>query len=147
MKRKIINSVIILFVFSIFFIDLSSFSQTSNADEILIDKELQECVTNNYIADGMNLCIKNSIQKLDYVIDKYLLSIKNKLKASDIKYLNKVQKSWQNYYEQETILMNTLLENKKGYIYSTIVLNKMYQLKKQRAIFLKNYYIELIKND
>ena len=147
MKKCIVNFNILLFVFLIFFSAQFSSAQISNIDENLIDKELEKCVTKNYMTDGMNLCIKKNTQKWNIVINQYLSEIKNRLTISEIKHLDKAQKSWLNYYKKESLFINKLIEKEKGQIYSTIALNKLYQLTKQRALFLKSYYLELTKND
>ena len=147
MKKYIVNLNILLFVFLIFFSAQFSLAQNSNIDETLIDKELEECATKNYMTNGMNLCIKNSTQKWNIIINQYLSKIKNNLPSSEIKYLDKAQKSWLNYYKKESLFIDKLIEKEKGQIYSTIALNKLYQLTKQRALTLKNYYLELTKNN
>ena len=147
MKKYIVNLNILLFVFLIFFSAQFSLAQNSNIDETLIDKELEECATKNYMTNGMNLCIKNSTQKWNIIINQYLSKIKNNLPSSEIKYLDKAQKSWLNYYKKESLFIDKLIEKEKGHIYSTTALNKLYQLTKQRALTLKNYYLELTKNN
>lgn len=147
MKKYIVNLNILLFVFLIFFSAQFSLAQNSNIDETLIDKELEECATKNYMTNGMNLCIKNSTQKWNIIINQYLSKIKNNLPSSEIKYLDKAQKSWLNYYKKESLFIDKLIEKEKGQIYSTIALNKLYQLTKQRALMLKSHYLELTKNN
>ena len=103
----------------------------------IIDLSLEKCVSENYMTEGMNNCAKIGIDSRDKEINKYTLEIKNKLSPKDIKLFEKSQNSWNKYYLSEQKFLLETLYNEVGDIHTTYVYGYLYNLKKSRAMYLK----------
>ena len=134
MKKVFIKVVLSLFI--IFLFGLSCY-----ADDVKLQN--YRCSSANFMTVGMNLCIQKGIDSWNKEIDRYLLKIKSKLSTQDIENLEKSQQAWLTYYKKEEMFINGAIGIKSGDIHTTIALDELYELTKQRALKLRGYYIEL----
>ena len=164
MKKVFIKVVLSLFI--IFLFGLSCYADDVKLQnyKYSIDEELSRCSSANFMTVGMNLCIQKGIDSWNKEIDRYLLKIKSKLSTQDIENLEKSQQAWLTYYKKKDIYLGKRLKRglfqsstnklvnadingaigiKSGDIHTTIALDELYELTKQRALKLRGYYIEL----
>lgn len=145
MKSFFVKIVLILSVVLFFGLDVFASDENWQHDKYLIDEELSSCLADNFMTEGMNLCTQKGINSWNKEIDSYLLKIKAKLSAQDVEMFEKSQQAWLEYYKKEEMFINRVIGAKAGDIHTTIAIDELYELTKQRALKLKGYYIELFR--
>ena len=108
-----------------------------------IDKVLEKCTSENFSTRGMNSCTEQGIiawsRKISETSEQILLHLNDK----DIVFFKDSQKSWNTYYNNTKELLSNTLSNNDGNINTTITLGYLYELTKQRALFLEKYLYQI----
>ena len=114
-----------------------------NSKVYLIDKKLEKCISENFITSGMNICTYKGIQAWNKEILKYSKQIEQCLDKEEIPLFIKSQKAWNDYYKKEQDFLNNTIAQKDGDIHTTVAISNLYEISKQRALFLKSYLKQL----
>lgn len=137
--KKIIICILILLVNCLCSCAQEVFSQK-------IETEIQLCMEKeNYTTSGMSHCIYKSIPQWEKEIKKYNKLILKKLSSEKkiIFYTN--HKQWENYKESQKNIIYEILYSKEGTIYQNISAGYFIDIYKQRILFLKNFYDDIIR--
>ena len=84
------------------------------------------------------------VEKLGTHINVNTISEFGYLFFENIELFKETQSSWENYYNKEKEFLINSIAQKDGIIHTTIVAGKLYDLNKQRALWLKSVLTDLI---
>ena len=130
------KKICITLLLMLFFIPIT----IANDDSVhQIDKTLEECASINFMTAGMNKCTFEGIEAWNKEIIEYSNQMKKLLNKEELVLFDNTQTAWENYYNKEKEFLYNTIYNKDGDIHTTIVVNDLYELTKQRAINLKHY--------
>lgn len=136
----------VLFIFALFLYFIVSgfdisYAETKDAIDIKEEKCLNLAQSN---ADMRNCTYSamdarfNEINMYTNLIRKALLSDAEKLKKFEMS-----QIKWNEYQKTEFDIINTLIHNKGGTIYTVMAVGYKYEIVKRRASNLKQYYRQI----
>ncbi len=109
-----------------------------------IDIVLEKCMAKNYSTAGMNNCTITGINAWNKEIKKHSEQIVKHLDKENVELFKETQNSWENYCNKEKEFLINSISQKNGTIHTTIATGKLYDLNKQRALWLKSVLTDLI---
>lgn len=123
---------------------LTLFICASNAKEVTeiydsIDKAERDCISKTADTYEMNRCSQIAQQAWEKDISKNLAELKKILNTQDYKILQLSQVSWENYKNNEYMLIDTVVSYKQGTMYLNFREGWKTELLKQRALILREY--------
>ena len=146
-KLIIIQFVVIVLLFALCSFLIFKNAQFSNNHNAIangeysdIDKKLQVCNAENFMTSGMNSCTNVATESWLNVIKENVFAIENTLPVSELNSFRIAQNAWLFYYQKEKDFLNTAISESDGDTHTTFAIGYIYELTKQRALMLKNYY-------
>ncbi len=132
----------VLFIFTLLLYLVMSFSPCFAETKDSIETELEKCLSKAISNADMRTCTYNAMNSRFNEIDKYLGLIRKVLagNAEKLKTFEISQSKWGEYQKAEFEVINALIHNKGGTIYTVMAVGDKYALVKKRADNLKYYY-------
>ena len=112
----------------------------NSALEDEIDKETRQCVEKTGgVTSQMNKCADDEITKRLALIDKHLAQLKEILTYEQYKQVLESQKIWEDYKENEFQILQNIISQRRGNIYTTYALLKVLSIVQDRAEYLEGF--------
>ncbi len=136
--------VFVKFIFSSIALSLSNYCV---ADEIKypIDLSEEKCLNTAYSTADMRKCTYDAMDSWFKEIDKYMALLRKELPKEKLNALETSQKHWKEYQLAEFDLINELIHNKGGTVYTVVANSNKNEIIKKRALELKEYYEKITK--
>ena len=124
-----------------------AFSQ-GKEQEFVIDKKLKECldIDTNQTTLGMIQCTNNAADEWDKELNKNYKLLMGILSEEERAKLKESQRKWIEFRDKEFEFSGTMYYNLQGTLWRITAADRRYDLIRQRAIDLKNYYQILTEN-
>ena len=87
----------------------------------------------------MNKCADDEITKRLALIDKHLAQLKEILTYEQYKQVLESQKIWEDYKENEFQILQNIISQRRGNIYTTYALLKVLSIVQDRAEYLEGF--------
>lgn len=115
------------------------------ADEIKypIDLSEEKCLNTAYSTADMRKCTYDAMDSWFKEIDKYMALLRKELPKEKLNTLETSQKHWKEYQLVEFDLINELIHNKGGTVYTVVAIAHKLNIIKERALNLQKYYKEI----
>ena len=105
-----------------------------------IDGKEEQCINKVKSTDAMLICTNAAQEAWENELDKYYGLLKKTLDEEDKVVLEKAQKAWLEYKENQFDLINSVILEKQGTMYINAASGYRRRLVKQRAIELRTFY-------
>lgn len=119
-----------------------------NEQEFAIDRKLEACldVDSNQTTVGMIQCTNVAEEEWDKELNKNYKLLMRILSEEEKAKLKESQRKWIEFRDKENEFSGTMYYNLQGTMWRVVAAEARYQIVKQRALDLKNYYDVLIEN-
>lgn len=105
-----------------------------------IDQDLEKCLSQRNSTAGQVSCVSSAQQSWDKELNKFYISLSQKLSKTAKKELLEAQRNWVSFRDSEFKLINKYyVDIKKGTLFYLIAENRKLQIIKERALQLKEY--------
>lgn len=108
-----------------------------------IDRELEDCLNNDFSTVGMASCYASASEKWDVELNKYYKFLRDILNEEEFEKLRQTQRAWLIYRDNDYQFRKYISNKLGGSMRSFINVQSAMEIIKERALSLQNYYLEI----
>lgn len=122
--------------------DLSAGNNIYSQDMFPTDLRMEQCINSQNTDEGINRCTNIAIAEWNGKISRYIKMLNNSIDKDGIQLLRNSQSKWEDFYKQEKEFLAKIAAKRNN---SSVIINQIYELNRERAISLKGYLYQLSK--